>query len=162
SNSGVTGALADPFLTLYDSTGAVIATNDDWQSDPNSAELTADGLAPTDPAESATIQSLAPGAYTVTATSKDGSTGLGLVEVFDLTPEVGSRLANISTRGVVGTGDNVLISGFIVGDVDSTTVVARALGPSLIDQGVSNVLLNPLLTIYDTNGAVIASNDNWQ
>lgn len=162
SNSGVSGALADPFLTLYDSTGAVIATNDDWQSDPAAAELTGDGLALSDPAESGTIQTLAPGAYTVTATSKDGSTGLGLVEAYDLTPTDDSHLANISTRGVVGTGDNALITGFIVGDVDSTTVVVRALGPSLTDLGVSDALLNPLLNIFDSNGTVIGTNDNWQ
>ena len=68
----------------------------------------------------------------------------------------------MSTRGSVGTGDNVLISGFIVGDVDSATVVVRALGPSLASYGVSGVLSDPTLTIYDSSGSVIASNDNWQ
>ena len=85
-----------------------------------------------------------------------------MVELYDLSPLSNSKLRNMSTRGSVGTGDNVLISGFIVGDVDSATVVVRALGPSLASYGVSGVLSDPTLTIYDSNGSVIASNDNWQ
>lgn len=162
ANSGLGGVAADPVLTLYDSAGAVVATNDDWASDPGATELVADGLAPGDAAEAATVQSLAPGAYTVVATQKDVIPGLALVEVYDLTPEADSLLANISTRGSVGTGDNVLISGFIVGDVDSATVVVRALGPSLASANVVDPLSDPILTIYDHNGSAIASNDNWQ
>jgi hypothetical protein len=86
-----------------------------------------------------------------------------LVELYDLSPLSGnSNLGNMSTRGSVGTGNNVLISGFIVGDVGSTTVVVRALGPSLAAYGVSGVLSDPTLAIYDSSGSVIASNDNWQ
>jgi hypothetical protein len=85
-----------------------------------------------------------------------------LVELYDLSPLSHSKLGNTSTRGSVGTGDNVLISGFVVGDVDSATVVVRALGPSLAEYGVSGVLSDPTLTIHDSTGAVIASNDNWQ
>ena len=162
SNSGVTGTLADPVLTLYDSTGSLIATNDDWESDPGAAELTADGLAPGDPLEPATIQTLAPGSYTVTATGKDLASGIGLVEAYDLSPEVDSKLANISTRGHVGSGEDVLISGFIVGDVSSATVVIRGIGPSLAAFGVSDPLPNPTLTVYDANGSSIATNDDWQ
>jgi hypothetical protein len=154
--------LADPVFTLHDSTGAEIATNDDWQDDPGAAELTAVGLAPTDPFEAATIQTLAPGAYTVVGNGKGSDVGIALVEVYDLSEEADARLANISTRGNVGTGDDVLIAGFIVGDSDKTTVVVRAIGPSLATAGLSNVLADPTLTIYDVNGAVIASNDNWQ
>jgi arylsulfate sulfotransferase len=161
-NSGLTGTLADPVLTLYDSTGSIIATNDDWESDPGAAELTADGLAPSDPVEAATLQTLAPGSYTVTATGKDLDSGIGLVEAYDLSPETDSKLANISTRGNVGSGDDVLISGFIVGDVNNATVIIRAIGPSLAAFGVSNPLPNPTLTVYDANGSSLATNDDWQ
>ena len=95
-------------------------------------------------------------------TGKDATPGIGLVELYDLSPLSNSKLRNMSTRGSVGTGDDVLISGFIVGDVESATVVVRALGPSLAGYGVSGVLSDPTLTIYDSTGSVIASNDNWQ
>jgi arylsulfate sulfotransferase len=162
SSSGLSNAVADPILTVHDSTGAVIATSDDWESDPGADQLIADGLAPSDPAEAATVQTLDPGAYTFVVTSKDGTPGIGLVEAYDLSPLADSKLANLSTRGSVGTGDDVLISGFIVGDVDSDTVAVRALGPSLAAAGITVPLSDPAITIYDSNGAVIASNDNWQ
>jgi arylsulfate sulfotransferase len=162
TNSGLTETLADPALTLYDSVGGVIATNDDWQSDPGAAELTANGLALGDPLEAATVQTLAPGSYTLVATGKDSASGIGLVEAYDLSPETASRLANISTRGAVGTGDDVLISGFIVGEVANATVIIRAIGPSLAALGVSDPLPNPTLTVYDANGTAIATNDDWQ
>ena len=162
SRFGVSGVLADPVLTLHNSSGTVIATNDDWQTDFGAAFIVANGLAPTNPSESATLQNLAPGAYTVVVSGKDSTPGISLVEAYDLSTGFNSRLSNISTRGSVGTGDNVLISGFIIGDVASETVVVRALGPSLASSGVSNPLSDPTLTIYDLNGTVIASNDNWQ
>ena len=95
-------------------------------------------------------------------TGKDPTPGIGLVELYDISPLSKSKLVNMSARGSVGTGDNVLISGFIIGDVESATVVVRALGPSLASFGVSGVLSDPALTIYDSTGSVIASNDNWQ
>jgi arylsulfate sulfotransferase len=162
SSSGLSGTLADPVLTLFDSTGALIATNDDWQTDPGAAEITADGLAPGNPVESATVQTLAPGSYTVVAAGKNSTSGLSLVEAYDLSPGSASKLANISTRGSVGIGDDVLISGFIVGDVANATVIIRALGPSLASFGVNGTLPNPKLTVYDNNGSAIAVNDNWQ
>ena len=162
SGFGLSGVLTDPILSVHDSSGNVIATNDDWQTDPGASEITANGLAPTNPLESATLQTLAPAAYTVVVTGKDSTPGIGLVELYDLSPLSNSKLANISTRGSVGINDDVLISGFIVGDVASTTVVVRAIGPSLASSGVSGVLSDPTLTIYDVNGSAIASNDNWQ
>jgi hypothetical protein len=160
SNPNLTGTVADPLLALYDSSGNLLATNDDWQSDPEAAELIAQNLAPSHPTEAATLQSLAPGAYTFVVSDKNLTPGLGLVEAYDLTPGDGSRLANLSTRGMVGTDDNVLISGVIVGDVASATVCIRALGPSLTT--LSNPLADPVLTIYDANGTVLGGNDDWQ
>ena len=162
SDAGLSGVAADPVLTVFDSTGTAIASNDDWQSDPGAAQIIADGLAPTDPAEAATIQTLAPGAYTFVVTGKDETPGIGLVEAYDLSPLSASKLANISTRGLVATGDDVLIGGFIVGEVESNTLVIRAIGPSLASSGISAPLGDPLLTVYDANGGAIGGNDNWQ
>jgi hypothetical protein len=162
SDSGLSGVLTDPVLSLYDSSGTVIATNDNWQTDIGAAFMVDNGLAPTNPSESATLQNLAPAAYTVVVTGKDSTPGISLVEIYDLSPGSNSKLANIGTRGSVGLGDNVLISGFLVGGVASATVVVRALGPSLAPFGVSEPLSDPTLTIYDVNGSAIASNDNWQ
>ena len=161
SNDGLSG-LSDPVLTLFNSAGTAIAMNDDWESDPGAAQISADGLAPTDPAEAATIQTLTPGAYTFVVTGKDATPGIGLVEAYDLSPLSGSRLANLSTRGSVGSGDDVLIGGFIVGEVGSNTLVIRALGPSLSTAGIMNPLSDPMLTVYDANGVAIGGNDNWQ
>jgi len=158
---GLSNVLSDPVLKVYNSSGTLIAANDNWQSDPNHFVVEANGLTPTNRLESATAQTLAPGAYTVIVRGKDPTPGIGLVELYDLSPQSNSKVANMSTRGSVGTGDDVLISGFIVGDVASATVVVRALGPSLASYGVSGVLSNPTLTIYDSTGSVIASNDNW-
>jgi hypothetical protein len=162
SGYGVSGVLNDPILSVYNSSNSLIATNDDWQSDPNYLTIEANGLAPANPLESATAPTLAPGAYTVIVTGKNSAQGVALVELYDLSPESNSKLANMSTRGSVGALDNVLISGFIVGDVGSATVVVRAIGPSLAASGLSGVLNDPKLTIYDSTGTAIASNDNWQ
>jgi len=147
---------------VYNSSQTLIAINDNWQSDPGHSEIEANKLQPPNLLESATVQTLAPGSYTVIVRGKDSTPGTGLVELYDLSPQSNSTLKNMSTRGSVGTADNVLISGFIVGDVDSATVVVRALGPSLASKGVGGVLSDPTLTIYDSTGAAIAINDNWQ
>ena len=162
SSAGISDPVADPVLTVFDSSGTAIGSNDDWQSDPGAAQIIADGLAPTDPAEAATIQTLAPGAYTFVVTGKEETPAIGLVEAYDLSPLAASKLANLSTRGLVVTGDDVLIGGFIVGDVESNTLVIRAIGPSLASSGISAPLGDPLLTVYDANGDAIGGNDNWQ
>ena len=162
SGMGLSAVLTDPVLSVYNSSGTLIAINDNWQDDPIHSVVEANGLAPANPSEAAVARSLPPGAYTVVVSGKDATAGIGLVELYDISPLSNSTLGNMSTRGSVGTLDNVLISGFIIGDVDSATVVVRAIGPSLASYGVSGVLSDPTLTIYDSNGSVIASNDNWQ
>src|SRR5262245_48853621 len=162
SSFGLSGVLNDPVLRVYNSSRTLIATNDNWQSDPNHFVVEANGLAPANLLESATVQTLAPGAYTVIVTGTNSAQGIALVELYDLSPESNSKLANMSVRGSAGKLDKVLISGFIVGDVGSATVVVRALGPSLVSYGVSGVLRDPKLTIYDSTGKAIADNDNWQ
>ncbi len=164
SGFGLSDVLADPVLSVYNSSGTLVTSNDNWQSDVNHFVVESNGLAPAHLEESAIARYMAPGAYTVIVTGRDATPGIGLVELYDISPLSNSQLENISTRGSVGTGDNVLINGFIVGDVESATVVVRALGPTLATPpyGVSGVLSDPTLTIYDSNGSPIASNDNWQ
>jgi hypothetical protein len=159
---GLSHTLRDPVLKVYNSSRTLIATNDNWQSDPHNADIKKNGLAPSNLLESATLQPLTPGAYTVIVAGKDSIPGTGLVELYDLSTRSNSKLVNMSTRGSVAAGDGVLITGFIVGDVGSTTVIVRALGPSLASSGVTGVLSDPALTIYDSTGSVIATNDNWQ
>jgi hypothetical protein len=161
---GVSGVLPDPVLSLYNSSHTLIASNDNWQTDIGATFMAQNGLAPGDPADAAMLQTnLAPGAYTIVVRGKNGAQGISLAEIYEIySPGLNSLLTNISGRGFVTTGDNVLIGGFIVGDVGSDTVVVRALGPSLGSFGVSQPLGDPVLTIYDSHGALIATNDNWQ
>jgi hypothetical protein len=114
--------------------------------------------------ESALVRTLAPGAYTAILRGNGGGTGVGLVEVYDLTPTIAdSQLANISTRGLAGTGDNVMIGGLILGGgTGANKIVVRALGPSLTQFGVTNVLPNPAFSIYNSNGDLLSFNDNWR
>ena len=161
-DAGLSGTLADPVITLYDATGHALATNDDWQSGVNVDQIAADGLAPSDPAEAVLRTTLEPGTYTAVVTGKDTTQGIGLVEVYDLSPASNSSLANISTRGIVGTGSDPLIAGFIVGAVDSSTIVIRSLGPSLSAAGIDDPLKDPSFTVYDQNGFALAVNDNWR
>jgi hypothetical protein len=162
ASAGLSGLLTDPLLELHAADGSLIATNDDWQTDAAASELTANGIAPANSHEAGTVQTLAPGAYTAIVRGANNSTGIGLVEMYDLTEATNSLVANISTRGFVDTADNVLIGGFIVGTGSSGSVVVRALGPSLANAGISGALADPVLEVYDTNGAIIKTNDNWQ
>jgi hypothetical protein len=154
--------LGDPVITLYDSAGHTLASNDDWQAGAEADQIVADGLSPSDPAEAALRTTLNPGAYTAVVTGKDTTQGIGLVEAYDLSPTSNSSLANISTRAIVGTGSDLLIAGFIVGAVDNSTVVVRSLGPSLGAAGIGEPLKDPSFTVYDQNGFALATNDNWR
>jgi hypothetical protein len=158
----VTGVMQDPTLELHDGSGSLIATNDNWK-DTQQAEITATQLAPPADAEAAILATLRPGAYTAIQTGVGGGTGVGLIEVYDVDPLSASRLINISTRGLVQTGNNVLIAGCsLAGGSGSNEVVIRALGPSLVSFGVNNALPNPVVTLYDSNANVIIANDNWK
>jgi hypothetical protein len=159
---GIRNFLADPTLELHDHTGAIIARNDNWK-DTQQAVIQATGLAPTKDLESAIVATLAPGNYTAILRGKNGTTGIGLVEVYDLAPDSNSRLANISTRGFAQTGDNVLIAGFILGNgTASERVIIRAIGPSLTGKGVANVLADPTLALHDSNGTLLMFDDDWK
>jgi hypothetical protein len=158
TGEGVAGALADPVLQLYQGSN-LIDTNDNWMS--NQAAVQATGIPPTNPLESALVTTLAPGAYTVVLSGKAGGTGVGLVEVYDLSPDSAAMLANISTRCSVETGDNVLIGGFILQGSEPASILVRALGPSLTAEGVTGALADTILDVYDVNGDVL-SNDDWR
>jgi hypothetical protein len=150
--------LGDPTLELHDSFGGIVAGNDNW-GDTQQDELKATTIPPTNDYDSAIVKNLAPGAYTAVLAGKGATTGVGLVEVYDLDSAADSRLANIATRGRVGDGDDVLICGTIAVGNGTTTVLFRALGPST---GVPGALNDPTLELHDGQGATIATNDNWQ
>ena len=126
-------------------------------------EIEATGIPPQNDLESAIVATLDPGAYTAIVSGKNATSGVGLVEGYDLDQPADAQLANISTRGFVETGSNVMIGGFILGNGTGTTnVLIRALGPSLTGQGVAGALADPTLELHDGNGAIVMSNDNWK
>lgn len=158
SNFGISGTLSDPLLELHKPDGSVV-TNDNWQQGDTSQIPT--GFAPSDPRESVVVATLTPGNYTAVLKGAHGETGIGLAEVYDLDSTSAAQLANISTRGFVNTGDNVMIGGFIVGGSEPTKVLVRAIGPSLASFGVQGALSATTLELHDANGAVI-SNEGWR
>jgi PKD domain len=164
----IAGAMADPTIELHDGT-TVIATNDNWKIDDltgqsQQAAIENTGAAPTDDHESAIVKTLNPGAYTVVLRGKGNTTGIAVVEAFDLDPLANSKLANISTRGVVQTADNRMIAGFVAGPDNAapTGILIRGMGPSLSNSGVSNALADPTLELHDSNGTTLRTNDNWK
>lgn len=162
-NLGISDVLANPTLELRDSGGALLAQNENWQDDPaQAAQLTALGFALQNPNESGLVTTLNPGAYTAILTGKNGGTGVGVVEVYDANQAADSQLANISTRGFVQSGSNVMIGGFILGGGSNTRVALRGIGPSLGQFGLSPVLADPILELHDSNGALLISSDDWQ
>jgi bifunctional N-acetylglucosamine-1-phosphate-uridyltransferase/glucosamine-1-phosphate-acetyltransferase GlmU-like protein len=159
--------MGNPQLELHDANNT-IGTNDNWQTTQLGGVITSDqvaaiqnsGVAPTDPAEPAIIATLPAGQYTAIVQGVSGTQGVATVEVYDLSPNNGAILANISTRGFIQTGDNVMIGGFIIVG-QSAKVLIRATGPSLIPFGINNALTNPRLELHDANGT-LAMNDDWQ
>ena len=161
TNQGVSGALQNPTLQLVNGAKQEIAFNDDWK-DTQQEAIEASGVPPTHEAESAIVRTLAPGNYTAIVRGDAQGTGVGLVEVFDLSAKASSQLVNISSRAFVGTGENVLIGGFISGGGADTRVLIRAIGPSLGAAGIAGALQNPTLELRNANGTLVRENDNWQ
>lgn len=162
SLNGVGVTLQDPTLELHQGINT-IAINDNWRE--HEAEVQATSIPPTNDLESAIVATLAPGAYTAILQGKSNGTGVGVVEVYDLDQAAASRLANISTRAFVDTGNNVMIGGLIVsGGVGGGTarVILRAIGPSLSASGVEGALQDPNLELHDASGTTVAANDNWK
>ena len=154
------GVLADPVLELHDGSGALLESNDNWMDSPNKQAIIDSKIAPTNNLESAILRTLPAGgaAYTAILRGVNNGTGIGVVEAYDLDRTVDSKLANISTRGLVQTGDNVLIAGVIVVGQTSQKVIVRAIGPSL---SVPGKMADPTLELHDSNGALLEANDNW-
>lgn len=163
SSGGITNALADPILELHDQTGAVIATDDDWGDNANQQEIIDTGIAPASPKESVILARLPSDdngvSYTAILQGVGNTTGVGLLEVYDLDQGLGPMLLNISTRGRVDVGENVMIGGVIVAGEAAQRVIVRAIGPSL---PVAGKLADPTLELRDSNGGLLASNDNWR
>ena len=161
---GIPGALMDTTLDLFQG-GTLLMSNDDWQNSTQQAEIAASGFAPGNAAESAIIWNLLPGqGYTAIVRGKNGTTGVGVVEVYDLDHPATSKLGNISTRGFVDVDSNVMIAGVIVGPPGGTSakVLARALGPTLSDLGVTGALVDPTIDLVNSSGTVVRANNNWQ
>jgi cyclophilin family peptidyl-prolyl cis-trans isomerase len=163
-STGLGGALADPLLELHDHTGAQIASNNNWGDAANRQDIVDTTIAPTSANESAILTTLQSDpnfiAYTAVVRGLNNTTGIGLVEVYDLDSGPGSTLLNISTRGRVDLDPNALIGGFILGGTESKRILVRAIGPSLAPT-VPGFLADPILELHDGNGALLASNDDW-
>jgi hypothetical protein len=161
---GVPNVLADPVLELHGPAGFATITNDNWR-DSQEAEIQATGIPPTNDFESAIIMTLDPGAYTAIVRGKNDTLGVALIEIYDLNQDVASKLANLSTRAFVSTGDDIVIAGFLLSHPGSLDrIVVRGIGPSLAPGifPVSAVLADPTLELRDNNGTLILANNDWQ
>jgi len=154
-------ALADPVLELHGPAGFVTIINDNWRDD-QEITIAATGLAPLNNFEAAIDVTLPPGAYTAIVRGKDNTSGVALVEVYDIDQPVPAKLANMSTRALVGTGNDIVIAGFILGGNGDGRIVVRGIGPSFSAVGVANALADPKLELRDSDGGLLASNNNWQ
>jgi len=164
TQSGVPNALANPVLELHGPGTFVTMTNDNWRDDPGQeAAILATGLQPANNLESAIDTTLNPGSYTVVLRGQNNTAGVALIEIYDLSQAVLAKLANISTRAFVSTGDNIVIAGFTLGgNSGDDQIVVRGLGPSLAAAGVTNALPDPMLELRDGNGALLMADNNWQ
>ena len=158
---GIVDVLADPVVELHGPTGFTTIINNNWR-DTQEDEIQATGIPPTNDLESAIIAVLNPGSYTAIVRGNGNTSGIALFEVYDLAPTTNSKLANLSTRAFVSTGENIVIAGFILGQGDGLDhVVVRGLGPTLTAFGVPNVLADPTLELRDHNGSLLVTNNDW-
>lgn len=154
--------LNDPVIELHGADGSLITSNDNWKDSPQRAQIEGTLFQPRDNREAVIMATLPPAAYTVILAGSGKTTGIGLVEVYDVDQGMDSRLANISTRGFAQAADGVMIGGFTLGGNPADARVAiRGIGPSLAGVGLSNVLADPTLALYDANGTILIANDNW-
>jgi hypothetical protein len=162
TSSRVANVLADPALELHDSTGKVIASNDDWQESARASQIQESGIAPTNSKESAILITLSPGSYTAVVSGYGSTQGNGLVEAYEMQAN-STRLVNISTRGRVGTGSEPMIGGLIVQGSAGKKVIIRGLGPSLGagPGAITGALADPILELRDASGNLLAVNDDW-
>lgn len=161
AQAGIAGALGDPALALRDNNGALLYANDDWQES-DAANIQASGVAPGDGAEAAIVTTAAAGNYTAELAGSHATTGVALLEIYDLAQDASAQLTNISTRAFVGTGNSVMIAGFILGNGSTAKVLLRALGPTLASSGVAAPLTDPTLTLFDSQGTPVAFDDDWK
>jgi hypothetical protein len=161
-SSFFSGVLANPTLELFQG-DTLLQSNNDWK-DTQRTEIEATGLQPGNDLESAIVRTLSPGAYTAVVRGSGNTSGIGVVEAYDLNQTANSKLANIATRGFVEAGDNVMIGGLILGPAAGPTarLVVRAIGPSLLAFGIAGALLDPTVELKDVNGTTLSSNDDWQ
>ena len=161
---GVPDALPDPVITLFGPAGFATVSNDNWRDDPaQEALILGIGLPPSNDLDSAMYATLNPGAYTAVVSGNNNTVGVALIEAYDLSPAAPSKLANISTRAFVGTGADIVIAGFVLGNQsDHDRIVLRGIGPSLTDLEVPEALADPTLELRDSNGTLLFANNNWQ
>jgi hypothetical protein len=166
---GISDALANPTLEIYDGNSIKIASNNDWKTTQmggiiigdQSAEIAASGLAPSNDLESAIIANLLPGSYTAVVRGLGNTTGTGVVDAYDLSAASSAKLANVATRGLIQPGDKLMIAGFIIQNAPVRAVV-RAIGPSLAAFGINNALPDTTLQLRDQNGTIVVENDDWK
>jgi hypothetical protein len=165
ANAGVpaNAVLNDPLIELHGSNGTLIMSNDNWKDSPQRSQIEGTIFQPPDDRESVILATLAPAAYTGIIKGAGETSGIGIIEVYDNNQAADSDLANISTRGIVSSENDVMIGGFTLGGNNTPTRIAvRALGPSLANSGLSNVLADPVLELHNANGTIMVSNDDWQ
>jgi hypothetical protein len=160
--AGITGALQDPTLELHDSSGSIIASNDNWRDSQETAQIVATGIPPNDDRESALLLTLQPGSYTAVAQGKADTTSVAVVELYDLEAAEGGQVTNSSARGNASEVESTIINGFVIPQDTLPRVLVRAIGPELAAAGLTEVLQNPTLELRDGNGNLLAFNDDWE